>query len=110
MLKRIILQAAKRHPISVAVYTVYIVLWLVVCYLTYYYLVKVDPDTIQAIVFYWLLCACIPYFIVNIILSYYDKKHSSFYNTMARLVFLPIGLVILILITDAIVDFNNKGV
>lgn len=110
MLQRIISRSFKQHPIETSVYAVYVVFWLLLCYLTYYYIIADDPYTLQAIVFYWFMLVCIPYLTVNIILSYYKKKQSRFYKTMAKLIFLPMGLVLLVLAQHAVIAYYNMGV
>ena len=109
MLKRILLRSIKRHPVAVTMYSIYIAIWLCLCILTYYFLINDDADTLQGILFYWCMCICIPYLVINIILSYQIKKHSSFYKDMANLVFIPMGILLLIFAEHGAIAYFNKG-
>lgn len=110
MLKRRILLAIKRHPFAVGMYGVYVFVWLCICALTYYFLINGDPDTIEGIVFYWFMCACVPYLVVNIILSYQVKRFSYFYRDMANLVFIPMGLLLMVYAQHAVIQYFRMGV
>ena len=110
MLKKILILSVKRHPLAVALYMIYICIWLWMCYLTYYFLIQGDADVIQGILFYWCMCLCIPYLIVNIILSYQSLKFRRFYNNMSNLIFVPIGILILVWIEHGMIAYFNKGV
>lgn len=109
MFKKILLLSFKKHPLAVAIYIVYILIWLLLCYLTYYYLIRGDGDIIEGILFYWCMCLCIPYLVVNIILSYYSLKARRFYHSMCNLIFVPIGILILVWIEHGIIAYFNKG-
>lgn len=109
MIKDTILPSVKQHPVAVTVYSVYISLWLCLCFFTYYFLIRGDDDILQGILFYWYMCICIPYLLVNVILSYQVKRHSGFYKGMANLIFIPMGIVILIFAEHAALAYFNKG-
>ncbi|RKR81738.1 hypothetical protein BDD43_1889 [Mucilaginibacter gracilis] len=110
MLQRTLSKSFKHHPVQSTMYAVYIGFWLFLCYLKYYYFVLGDGETIQAIVFYWFMVVCIPYLTVNIILSYQIQKQNRFYKRMATLIFIPMGLVLLVLVQHAIIEYYNMGV
>ena len=110
MLKDTLLQSVKQHPVAIIIYSIYMAIWLFICYLTYYYLVHANSETIQAILFYWFMCVCIPYLTINIILSYQAKTDREFYKSMAGFIFLPMGLALLVLAEDAALGYFNKGV
>jgi CDP-diglyceride synthetase len=110
MSKSTILSSVKRHPVAITIYTLYICAWLCLCYLTYYFLIQDDAETMNAILFYWFIGICIPYLTVNIILTYQNKTESGFYKSMANLIFLPMGITLLIFVEHATIGYFNKGV
>jgi small-conductance mechanosensitive channel len=110
MLNNVFSSAAKKHTVAITLYSIYITIWLGMCYLTYYYLSQGDADTLQGILFYWTMGFCVPYLIINIILSYYHPTDRRFFHEMCTLIFIPISLVILVWIEHGIIAYYRKGI
>jgi phosphatidylserine synthase len=110
MLNNVFSSQAKKHPVAASVFSGYIAVWLVMCYLTYYFLTTGDAYTLQGILFYWTMCFCIPYLVVNVILSYHHPKFRRFFNEMSILIAIPISMIILIWVAHGIIAYYNKGI